>query len=332
MSYEFIDTAALALTPGPLDPALGAMLGNDVAGGAQFLDPQRLATMSSGGTGEILVPADDPVLPDSDPMFSEGGDDDSGEPIVVTGRKLTNDSSTGGATGGTVYYSENYTFTLSEPPLDSDSSNDSDVTVVPAPADELVIEIRINVDPLTPEQEAVVQKFKTAVQDATKAIRGLADDERIQMSDGSVITGKELKELWAKTDFVINPDTKLYDNGTTRGEAAYNDGNPQISFNIGTVDGYEDSGAAGLNFMVLHELGHLTAANRAFDANTSNPQSAVEQMANDIARAIAYDANIPILGPGPAITYGTQTPLVFETPTGDGGGGGGWGGEYDQPI
>ena len=85
--------------------------------------------------------------------------------------------------------------------------------------------------------------------------------------------------------------------------------------NIGTLEGYAALGEAGLNYAVLHEIGHLTAANRSYDAISANSQESVERMANDIGRAIANVqtlAFLPVTGQqAPAHGYSTTDPLVF---------------------
>ncbi len=337
MSYEFIDTAAAALTTTVVDSLSGGFLldpfansgSTDPAVSAPFLEEgaTQADTLFLGEEPDVLI------LNSDDSNFKEDED-----VIVVIGTRYSSGGGGGGG-GSNFYVRDGYMYDTVDAPIDGNTPGSSEpVAPSDAPADELAIEITVTIDPVTPEQKVLIEKFKTAVENATNAIRALDDAERIKMNDGSFVTGYELKKLWALTDFVIHPDTKTYANGTTRGEADYNNGNPQISLNIGVVDGYEDHGAAGLDFMILHELGHLTAANRNFDRITSNPQSAVEEMANDIARAIAHDALIPILGPSSTITYGTETPRIFEIPADDGdtggetGGGGGSGKVNDSPI
>jgi hypothetical protein len=164
----------------------------------------------------------------------------------------------------------------------------------------------------------VIDAYKEAINRADKAIRALADDARIKLKDGSYVTGAHLKELWAKTDFVINPKDSSYLNGTERGEAKYNGGDPVISANIDLIADYGRHSQAGLNYLVLHEVGHLTSANRAFDYVDANPQHEVEQMANDIARAITHAGRISILAGTdphtPWYGYSTPDPLVFTVP------------------
>lgn len=339
MSYEFIDTAAAALTTtvvdsmsniSMLEPAMNAK-GTDYAGDMLFLEETTTHAdmLFIGEEGDALNSStQDSSVPQVD------------DPIIVIGTRDSGGGGGGGAGGASyAYYYGGYTYSTGEPAVDGNTPTPTEPVLLSAPPpDQSAIEIKVNIDPLTEAQKVLIEKFKVAVENATTAIRAL-DNELIQMKDGSIVLGSELKRLWALIDFVINPKGfNEYANGSTRGEADYMSGNPQVSFNIDIIDAYEDHGAAGLNFLLLHELGHSTSANRAFDGITSNPQIAVEEMANDIARAIAHDARIPILGAGPTITYSTEVPLVFGIPDGgdddeNGGGGGGSGGEYDdQPI
>lgn len=111
-------------------------------------------------------------------------------------------------------------------------------------ADEDAMEIVINVANMTAEQKAAVQAFQDAIGKADTAIRNLADNAGIRLYDGSIVTGKELKALWAKTDFVINPDSVTYPGDQNRGFANYNGGDPIISLGITTLSNYNTYGVA----------------------------------------------------------------------------------------
>ena len=202
-------------------------------------------------------------------------------------------------------------------------------------ADTDSIDVTVNIPPgdLTTEQKAAIEALKASVVAATAAINALPDTAKIVFPNGATITGAELKELWAKTDFVINPEGHQYLNGTDRGEADRS--TSQISFNLDKlVDYYRADDTphtdnAGTNFLVLHELGHLTAANTTFDENANNPQTAVERMANDIARAIAHSAGLDFLSASETIDFSTLEPMTFTEGSGHGGGGGDSGGNGD---
>jgi hypothetical protein len=98
------------------------------------------------------------------------------------------------------------------------------------------------------------------------------------------VTGASLKAIWANTDFVIN-DNEAYGNLSYRGEASKINGDPQISFNIGGdgLDRYDDL-VGGMNYLVGHELGHLT--------QWGNPSVFNEMVANDFSRALLNGAHL----------------------------------------
>jgi len=134
-----------------------------------------------------------------------------------------------------------------------------------------------------------------------------------------------------------------YKNGLKTGEADYNGGNPVVSFNVDTLVRYNGI-ANGINFVVLHELAHMTDAamdyyyelftapgdymkNGGFERN--------ERFANDIARAIANHSNMDVLSREDAAGVKGYSPgdaKLFVAPgTGSNGGSGtggsgGWGG------
>lgn len=305
-------------------------------GEAATLDPRGLLS-STAETPILFEPVDD--LIDLDPLSSEGEERDEGEPIVVVGKRLQDEApaSTAGTGSMTGYRRGDFFFTTGEQPVDADTP--PTVTTIDPPADEAAIEIKVNVDPLTPEQAVVVQKFVASVKTALAAIKALDDDQKIRMNDGRVITGAELKDIVSRLDFVINPTGyDGYNNKEARGEAAWKNGNPQISLNMDVIERYSLWGDRGTNFLVLHEMGHLTSANRNADWDGRIPQSLIEVMASDIARAIAYEAKLELMPATGEVKYSTPDPIPFEWPNdeggdgdGEGGGdGGGW--QVDQPI
>lgn len=177
-------------------------------------------------------------------------------------------------------------------------------TPPPPPADEDVIEVDfgngLTEADLTPAQKEAYDDFLESIATVDEWIKNLPDDAVIVIEDGYEITGAELKEAWAKTDFIINPaGYDGYENGSARGEADYNGGNPIVSINIDIIDGYNDhntaDGNVGTDFLVLHELAHLTTDQVNGQATMSSERH--EQIANDIARAIAvhYEGNSHVL-------------------------------------
>lgn len=204
----------------------------------------------------------------------------------------------------------------------------------PAVTDEAVIEVRIAFDrPLTEAEQRAVEHLAQQIQKQTAAINALPDNATLRLANGSLVTGAELKALWSRADFVLNDNEHVYANGGRLGESALNGGNPQISFNIGTVVGYNDS-AGGIAYVIAHELGHLTAAGQAAN-NARSPDN--EMIANDVARAISNLQGITPMeraggggySPGAADHFDIPTPPPTPGPAGGGGGGGG-GGRFED--
>jgi hypothetical protein len=204
-----------------------------------------------------------------------------GDPIVVTGTRLSGGGFSWTQSGGGGAFGE------LPSPGDTPAPPGGD-TVAP---DENEITITVQIyRPLTASEQQVLQNLQNAISAIDAAIRGLADNARITLYDGSIVTGAELKALWSKTDFTINPDNTYY--GTTnpqnRGAAIYNGGDPQVFVNLWVLQGYDaQPGDSGLNYFVGHELGHLVNANRTHNGTTPDAGARYEQMANDISRAIA---------------------------------------------
>ena len=195
------------------------------------------------------------------------------------------------------------------------------------PPDEASIDVTVNIErPLTAEEEAAINKLKEIRTEITNKINSIPNNEFITLADGSKVSGAELKQLWSKTDFIINEIGTEYDNKTTRGEADFNGGDPKISFNIDILKGYADS-PGGVTYAALHELGHITGAGQNHN-NSGSPIN--EQVANDIARAIAHELGMVILSNPLGGGYSTTTPLLFNEPSTSGGGGGGGGGGNQQ--
>ncbi len=159
---------------------------------------------------------------------------------------------------------------------------------------------------LTPEEQAAVDAFAAKVSEIDTEIKALDDNEVVSTPYGD-LTGAEVKEIWAKTDFVINPAGTLYDNGTTNGEANFNGGNPIASFNLDIVKAYGDL-ANGLNFLILHEVSHFFGPAQAF-LNAVGGGTALELFTNDLARALGLALGLstefpPGFDPFPGFTPG----------------------------
>lgn len=205
------------------------------------------------------------------------------------------------------------------------------------------VEITVNIQrALTQSERNALDALADAVSDASIAINAIPDNAEITLSNGAKVTGAELKEVWGKTDFTINERGTSYQNGTFRGEADYNGGDPRVSINIDNVEGYAANGAGGMNYLVLHELGHMTAAGRASNQlNVGAPENSPgwirnERIANDTAHAIADSFGMSILG-NPDAGYSSSIPIFTvpsppPPPPPSGGGGGPGGGGPRQPF
>lgn len=202
---------------------------------------------------------------------------------------------------------------------------------------------------LTTEQAGILAQFKALVWGQRAQLAEIPDGHLIPLDGGGVVTGAELKAAWARVDFQINPAFTYYPrNQSDRGQADWNFGDPIISLNLNMLDGY--SSLAGLVYLVLHELGHLTQAARnvtaSFRHDGYSPSELVymEQYANTIGLAIANATNQPYL-PNPRHGFLPTVPSFTSPATGgstggstgdpgDGGtggggtGGGGAGGDY----
>jgi hypothetical protein len=267
------------------------------------------------------APAKSPGWTNGEFIDSNGnGQLDEDETIVVTGQRSHQSNEIRWDDGGTA---------------GGDMLGGGDGVYVAPASDADQIEIQINVHDLTLAQRQALTEFIAAIDRADHAINALADNAKLVLTIDGVtkeVTGAELKGLWANTDFVINPEGHIYANETDRGEANWNFGNAIIGQNIDNIVNYWGSqGENAMNFLVLHELSHLTAANTWANANSTSLNT--EIMANDIARAIG--ASDGLSTGDPTYGYSTGSPMTFaEAPPeegggsgpGSGGGGGGGGG------
>jgi len=174
----------------------------------------------------------------------------------------------------------------------------------PEPEDTASIQIKVKIDrPLEQSEQKDLDDLKKAIIRVTHGLDKMPDNHILTMDDGGTVNGRELKQLWSKTDFVINEKEHQYGNGFRTGEANRNNGNPIISFNIDIIEKYKGVGAGGENHLVLHELSHMTEAGNSFYAElarsggeyTKDEFNQNERYANDIARAIAHHCDIPTL-------------------------------------
>ena len=163
---------------------------------------------------------------------------------------------------------------------------------------------------LTADEQQAVNALAQAIQNTSAAIDAIADNAQIKMPDGRTVTGAELKGIWKNTDFVINENGHQYANGTDRGEANYNNGNPVVSFNISTLTAYSHL-EGGMTYLPLHELGHMTSIAREQYQNTNASYEENERLANDIARAIADNVGHTILNNPGGGGYSPNPPVIM---------------------
>lgn len=193
------------------------------------------------------------------------------------------------------------------------------------PADSVAaprVDVRIS-RALTTDERHAVNELNTTIGNVTRVMNGIPNDARMTLADGRTVSGQELREMWSKTEFAINEVGHLYTrNGTTRGEADYNGGNPRVGFNIDNLTGYSKV-PGGMNYVALHEIGHMTVAGRQTNADvhrdrvlTDAENEINERLANDVARGVAHRGHLPIL-PATGLTVPTQGGYSAEIPSFD---------------
>ena len=263
----------------------------------------RAGTSIDGGTMTTSFTQDDNFIPQRKNIRLSNEGEDGGE-VVVVGKRIPGNVIVwdgGGNTG--------------EPTGGDGGLGDGGGGEVPTqpPADEDSIDIQIMIDrPLTDSEKVAIEKLKETIAALEAAIMALADNAVLTLPNGADVTGAELKAIWAKTDFVINDNHVTYSNGG-QGEALMAFGQPTISFNVGYLDQY-DNLVGGMNYLVAHELGHLSQAGTSFYTD--------QLTANDIARALLNGAGLPYLA-NPGYGYTSTAPLQFTVPSSGGTGGGG---------
>jgi hypothetical protein len=164
--------------------------------------------------------------------------------------------------------------------------------------------------PLTESEQAAINKLRQVVDTAKARIDAMPENATLRLSDGKLVTGRELKDLMARLDIQIY-DGKPFANNShlstdpvtgkvVGGEAVYNLGDPIIRLNIGGLEGYNRN-SGGVEYLLLHEVGHMVISSLANLENIgpggiTPAESAVhERMANDIARALGAFLGMPML-------------------------------------
>jgi hypothetical protein len=199
------------------------------------------------------------------------------------------------------------------------------------------VDVHLDESTLSADEKQALADFKASIARSDAWVKALPDDAQLTLDNGQVVTGLDVKAAWANTDFVVNPAGTNYANNSHRGEADYNNGDPVVSVNIDVINGYNDS-AGGTDYLVLHEVAHLTDDQRSnlstvtndSDGYTETDRTNHERMANDIARAVAvYNGGTVMANPGDSYSTSNptfQVPPPPAPPSGGGGGGAGGGG------
>jgi hypothetical protein len=164
--------------------------------------------------------------------------------------------------------------------------------------------------PLTESEQAAINKLRQVIDTAKARIDAMPENATLRLSDGKLVTGRELKDLMARLDIQIY-DARAFGNNShlstdpvsgkvVGGEAVYNMGDPIIRLNIGGLEGYNRN-SGGVEYLLLHEVGHMVIASLGNLENigpggiTAAESAVHERLANDIARALGAFIGMPML-------------------------------------
>lgn len=148
---------------------------------------------------------------------------------------------------------------------------------------------------LTESEIKAIEALKQTIADVTKAIMSLPNNARIVLPNGEVISSAELKELWSTTDFRITEGTTTPATANVGFNSAVG---PDINIDLKWLDRKDDI-FGGVNYTVLHELGHTVDVSRKLMTIGWNNMTTIEQdeaqlLANDVAKFVADYAGLPI--------------------------------------
>ncbi len=183
------------------------------------------------------------------------------------------------------------------------------------------VNVRIDRE-LKPEERTALAQLDASIQATTRTLGAIPAVARMTLADGRSVSGSELREMWSKTEFAIH-DTGYngYRNKSARGEADFNGGEPRIAFNIDVVERYGHP-LGGMNYLVLHEIGHMTSAGRETNEQvyrdkvlTAEENRINERLANDVARGIANHGRLDVLARDDSKENPTLADYSAETPT-----------------
>lgn len=212
------------------------------------------------------------------------------------------------------------------PGVQYDDGADQPIVAAP-PADEDSIDIDSSSrTPLTAAEQRAVTHLTEAIAAVRYALNSLPEGQRIRMADGSIVTKEELTQLYSRLDIRVDDNKNVdgsdrtYDNGSNRGEILWNNGDPEFHTTRQNLVGYD--AVDGMNYLLLHELGHITSGGRAVNGQPIYQ----ERYGNDVAWAMANFMGWDRFEVDQAFSsYSPSAPTFL----GDGGGGGGGGGPHN---
>jgi hypothetical protein len=182
--------------------------------------------------------------------------------------------------------------------------------------------------PLTESEQAANNKLRQVIDTAKARIDAMPENATLRLSDGKLVTGRELKDIMARLDIQIYDGRAFRNNShlstdpvtgkVVGGEADFNMGNPVIRLNIGGLEGYNRN-SGGVEYLLLHEVGHMVIASLANLENIGSggitpAESAIhERLSNDVARALSAFLGMPIIE-NPGFGYDPLFP-TFNVPS-----------------
>lgn len=111
-----------------------------------------------------------------------------------------------------------------------------------------------------PESVAAAAQLAQVVRAVDEEIDKIPDARVFQLPDGRTITGAEIKAIWNAMSFNVTHNV-LYGPGRAGANV-----NGAVSINASAITGYAAHGSAGTNYLLLHEIAHVTPAGQAYDA------------------------------------------------------------------
>ena len=206
-------------------------------------------------SGEILV-VDGADKFDFLGLLSSDTGGDTGPPIIVNGYRVNAGGGAGGAGGGGTGFFDNDPMTVTEQMFNPDDPNTYPTPDEPDDYDPPKVAARCRPENVAKCTEAA-QKITDAVVQLTPIIESLADEAKIQLADGSTISGRELKEMWKTIDFLITDDIPT----------EYASGSLDRVNGIATLfaDGVLAGSPINAEWMIMHEVAHYSAAGTVVD-------------------------------------------------------------------